>query len=371
VITDRELDVQLAGAAGIRDADLPALPEGFLEHVQAEDFLGYLMGDTGAEPASVVAARQLVADAHEARTARPRRRRRNLLLRAGAAAIVVAAAWTAAVVVTPAERPGSPDGPTAPAEGIILVAAEQAAFPLTLEPPPAGLEPTFSMFGGVGYYGDAPLVYTADYYSGGDDRVLLNLFEEDPRGTDDGPFEGAPDGSVTVAGTTAEVRRGSGSVDLLWERTDGRWARVLGEGGYGDLAALVPVAESVVDRPQPLGLQFGLAPAGWSLTGYEESRSIDLTRDGDVTQLLRLSVLPPGTATLDDVVGGPDLTVPPTPVTIRGREGRLALVHGGENPDFWRAAGEFADGSRFLLLAPQVLTEEQVLQIAEQITYTP
>ena len=30
-----------------------------------------------------------------------------------------------------------------------------------------------------------------------------------------------------------------------------------------------------------------------------------------------------------------------------------------------------ADGARFLLLAPQVLTEEQVLQIAEQVTYTP
>ena len=78
-----------------------------------------------------------------------------------------------------------------------------------------------------------------------------------------------------------EVRGGDGYVDLLWERPDGRWVRVLGEGGYADLDALLPVAESIVDRPQPLGLQFGLAPAGWSLTGYEESRSIDLTKDGD------------------------------------------------------------------------------------------
>jgi hypothetical protein len=59
-----------------------------------------------------------------------------------------------------------------------------------------------------------------------------------------------------------------------------------------------------------------------------------------------------------------------TPVTIQGREGRLALVDGHENPDFWRAAGHFPGGARFLLLAPQVLTEEQVLQIAEQVTYT-
>ena len=37
MITDRELDAQLAGAAGVHDADLPALPEEFLGHLQADD----------------------------------------------------------------------------------------------------------------------------------------------------------------------------------------------------------------------------------------------------------------------------------------------------------------------------------------------
>ena len=71
------------------------------------------------------------------------------------------------------------------------------------------------------------------------------------------------------------------------------------------------------------------------------------------------------------MVSGQDLVGPVTPVTIQGREGVLALADGQEDPDYWRAAGQFPDGARFLMLAPQSLTQEQVLQIAEQVTYTP
>ena len=55
---------------------------------------------------------------------------------------------------------------------------------------------------------------------------------------------------------------------VLWERPDGRWVQLAGEHAYADLPAMTAVAESVVDRPQPLGLQFGLAPAGgrWAVT---------------------------------------------------------------------------------------------------------
>ena len=116
------------------------------------------------EPASVVAARQLVADAESG--AHPRRRRptRRVLVRAGAAVLAVAAAWTAAVAVTSADRPApqepvaTPSDPTtSPTRGttdaIRLVTAETAAFPLSMDPPPAGLSPVFSWFGGVPYTG--------------------------------------------------------------------------------------------------------------------------------------------------------------------------------------------------------------------------
>lgn len=376
MITDRELDAQLAGAAGVRDTDLPALPEEFLRLLTA--------AAAQSEPASILAARQLVSDAREARTATGSRRRRpsrKAVLRAGLAVIAVAAAWTTAVLVAPSDGTGRPsDGTGTPSEhigtsGISLVAAEEITFPLSLDPQPAGLTPYFSRVGGAPPFEEQPLVYTADYSSPDGDRVLVNLFPKDPRGLAESGWsvEGDPAGSATVDGTQAKVRRGDGFTDILWERPDGRWVRILGEGAYAEIAAVVTVAESLVDRPQPLGLQFGLAPAGWSLTGYEESRSIDLTRDDDPQQLLRLSVYPPGgNGSIDTMLKGMDLAGPVTPVTIQGQEGRLALAKGDQgHPDYWYTVGQLPNGSRFLLLAPRVLTQEQVLEIAEQVTYTP
>ena len=385
MITDRELDAQLAGAAGVRDADLPALPEEFLRHVQADDFLGYLMGETHAEPASVVAARQLVADAHEARTAPRRRPRRRLLVRAGVAVVAIAAAWTTAVAVVPADRPGTPDGTTtAPTGGISLVAAEEITFPLSLEPAPEGLTPYFTRRGGDTRYGSGPVVFVANYWSADWHGFTLWLYEEDPRGSDDfSRPQDNPDndiaetGTVAVEGGRAELVRGSYDgnpfAQLLWERPDGSWVQILGDGAYGNTAAVVAAADSLVDRPQPVGLQFGLAPAGWSVESYEESRSIDVVRDGDPQQWLRLSVIgQQGGVTLDGLVEGMRLVGPATPVTIQGQEGRLAVADGGEqDPDYWYVVGQLPDGPLFLLIGSQLLSQEQVLQIAEQITYTP
>jgi hypothetical protein len=377
VITDRELDAQLAGAAGVLDAALPPLPE---------DFLDLLVTDPG-EPASVVAARQFVADAHDARTmTRPRRRPgRKSVLRAGLAVVAVAAAWTTAVLVAPTDRPGTPADPSATEAvptgtpdggstgGIRLVAAEEATFPLSLDPEPEGLTPAFSLWGGVPYYGDQPLVYVADYLSPEGDRVLVSLFPEDPRGLEDSGVEGAPSGTVTVAGRSAELWRSDFSASLLWERPDGRWLRVMGEGAYAETAAVVSVAESVVDRPQPLGLQFGLAPAGWSLGGYEESRSLDLVSDTDPGQPpLRLSIFggPGFPATIDAPFEGRALAGPVEPVTIKGLPARMALTDDGD-VDIWLVAGQLPDGPLFLIVAPPALTRKQVLEIAEQVTYTP
>ena len=372
--TDRDLDAQLAGAARVSDADLPALPERFLQTLMTAD---------ATEPASVVAARQLVSDAHDARTAtRPRRRPgRKAVLRVGAAVLAVAAAWTTAVLVTPrdADAPPSAGTPTpqtsapaleTPPAGITLVAAEEATFPLSLDPVPAGLTATFSQRGGTAYY-PGPLTFTADWSSDGG-RVLIDLFPDDPRQLPEMGWseQGAPAGTTTVAGRPAEVRAAEGLTTLLWERADGRWTWVLGEGSYADAAALTAVAESIVDRPQPVGLQFGLAPAGWSVGGYEESRSLDLVSDTDPTQTpLRVSLQ--GTvATIDDFFADRVLTGPAEDVTVQGLPARLGLT-APEAGDSWLLVGRLPAGPLFLMLAPPVLTRDQVLQIAEQITYTP
>ncbi len=316
-----------------------------------------------------------------------RRPGRKAVLRAGLAVIAVAAAWTTAVVVAPSDRTTTPpqasETPTSgpietPANGITLVAAEEITFPLSLDPAPAGLTPTFSRFGGVAPFADYPLRFTADYRSAdGADGFTLWLFQSDPRGlADQFQPQDAPDivetGTISIDGSPAEFVRTQSSANLVWQRPDGQWVQILGDGAYSETAAVVAVAESIVDRPQSVGLQFGLAPAGWSLNGYEESRSIDLSNDEDPNQRLVLSLIGrEGGATLDTVLEGEPMAAPVATVTIQGQEGRLALLDGGDDPDYWRAVGQLPDGPLFLLVAPQALTQEQVLQIAEQVTYTP
>ncbi|MGY1622377.1 hypothetical protein ACI789_09295 [Geodermatophilus sp. SYSU D00965] len=385
MIDDRELDARLAAAAGPSDADLPALPDAFLAHLVADAGLSLVTDEDAAEePASVVASRQLVADARQARTApRPRRRRpgRTALLRIGTALVAVAAAWTTAVVVTspdPTTPPGATATPSAPspAGGVQLVAAEEATFPLSLDPAPEGLTPAFSWWGGVPYHGDQPTVFAADYTSAEGDRVLVQLFAEDPRQLPDVGWWEPEDltGTVDVDGAPAVLARADSSAAVLWQRPDGRWVGLAGEGIYADPGALVAVAETVVDRPQPVGLQFGLAPAGWSLGGYEESRSLDLVDDAHPEQPpLRLSVYggPGFPATVDSPFEGTPLAGPVEPVTIQELPGRVALADGGSDPDRWLVTGQLPGGPFFLLVAPQVLTREQVLQMAEQVTYAP
>ncbi|MGY1697885.1 hypothetical protein ACI780_23555 [Geodermatophilus sp. SYSU D00814] len=376
MLTDRELDARLAGAAGVRDADLPALPEEFLGLVTADAGLSLVSADAG--PASVVAARQLVADAREARAAAPPRRwsGRGMAVRVATAVVAIAAAWGTAVVVA---GPASPDpqrsAPSVAAPvpgGLTLVAAEAVTFPVSLDPVPEDLVPVYSRRGGLPGYGDGPPWFVADLASAEGDRVLLGVYPEDPRSSEEygSSHEGDPTGTATVDGAVASVWREDGVVTVLWERGDGQWIQLSGEGSYADTGALVAVGESIVDRPQPVGLQVGLAPAGWSVGGFEESRSLDLVSDVDPDLVLRLSAVGDQYAgTIDGLLDGLSLAAPVETVAVQGRPGRLALVEGDAGaPPSWMLVGRLADGRCFQLLAPEALTREQVLQIGEQVT---
>jgi hypothetical protein len=376
VLSDRDLDSRLADAAGVADADLPALPEGFL---------ALLVADTREpEGASILALRQLIADAHDARTdLRPRRRpRRRTLVRMGAAVVAVAAAATTFLVTPggPAGPPADrPSGPAGPGPGIDLVAAEQIAFPVSLDPAPAGLAPLFSQWGGVPPFQDQLLTYTASYRDADGEGFDLVLYADDPRGADgvswpDGDLVDDPPETVTVGGTGRALVVSDGeSADLLWPRQDGQWVRVLGNGPYSGADDVVAIADAIVDRPQSIGLQFGLAPAGWTLNSLEESRSIDLSSDVDPEQRLKLSRYGPGfPITIDTLLEDMTLAQPVETVAAQGLPARLALARPGDGaPVYWYVAGSFPDGSLFLLVAPEVMTREQVLQIADQVSFTP
>jgi hypothetical protein len=407
VITDRDLDAQLAGAAGIRDADLPDLPE---------EFLTVLTTD---EPASVLAARQLVADAYETRTA-PRRRRpsRKTLVRTAVAVVAVAAAWTTAVLVVPhdadpgRDRTATPTAPATgsvepPANGITLVSAEQVTFPLSLDPAPEGLTPTFSRFGGQAPFGETPVGYSADYRAADGDGFQLWVTSQNPRNLPDGPPDprDRPDeyavtetATVSVGGADGELVRGdyvarhctsapstpqqprpprevctTSFAYLLWQRPDGQWAWIWADDSYSTTAAVVGVAESLVDRPQPAGLQLGLAPEGWSVTSYENS-GMTLASDADPDQVISLSILERwrGYRSVDVVLGEVRLTGPVQSVTVQGKPARVALGKGDPWPhDWWNVVAELPNGTLFLLQVSDTLTEEQALEIAEQVSYTP
>ena len=191
-------------------------------------------------------------------------------------------------------------------DATILGSGEHLSYRWWVRPLADAAQTYFSRFGGVAPYEDHPLVFTADYHDADGNGFTLWLHSVDPRGLDDyfqperpGDHDITETGTVSIDGSAAEFARGdadtgSSFANLRWERPDGRRVQILGDGSYAETSAVVAVAESLVDRPRPLGLQFGLAPAGWSLSGYEESRSIDLTRDDDSGQLLRLSVIPRG-----------------------------------------------------------------------------
>jgi hypothetical protein len=413
VITDRELDAQLAAAAGLHDADLPALPEDFLAVVRADDV-------AREEPASIIAARQLVTDAHDARTVGPLRRRRpgrRALLRTGAAVVGIAAVWAAAVLVAPSDPAGTPhDGTAAPTaapaspsgpievDGMTLVATERVTFPFSLEPEPEGLSSSFGRAGGPTPFGTYPVTWGAEYRAEDGAGFTFSTSHEDPRVEwefehmlpqwDYANADVVARGSTVVDGAEADFVTGehdrpscrsqpatplqteepgevctSTFTDLIWERPDGRWMWLRGDDEYADTSALVAVAESIVDRPRPVDLQVGLAPAGWEVTGYENG-SMALVSADDPDQRLGVSLMyrwrrETVQNAFQGMYSGPERWV-----AVNDRPAKLVLVDQGDF-DEWFLAGELDGGVLFMIQTPSSFTEDQVVEIAEQVTYTP
>lgn len=77
-----------------------------------------------------------------------------------------------------------------------------------------------------------------------------------------------------------------------------------------------------------------------------------------------------GRCPLDELLEGYTTATPVESVTVQGQPARLALLDAGSGDD-WFLAGQLPGGRYFTLLAPRVLTRDQVLRIAGQITYTP
>jgi hypothetical protein len=438
--TERDLDTRLLAARGVREQDLPLLSAAFLDSLHASagdepaDGEAVLHPAPAQVPASVLAARQLVADAHErggSVAGRSRRRPpRRVVLRLGGALLAVAAVGIATVVVTspgkhrapvagPAPTAGqtqSPPGPVDPPGGLDLVAAEAVTFPYSLDPAPAGLTPELTKAGGISPFGPDPVVWMATFGSDQDAGFTFavasaNLREQGGGGLDQhDPDQVRETGSVQVNGISADFVRGQYSTpdcryapsspaqtdepgqlcrtsfaDLAWRRPDGQWAYVWSEDdAYSNIPALVSVAESIVDRPQPVRLQVGLSPEGWSVSAYENGGLTLISEtDPSISNRIAVSVQERwrGYDSPRDVLKGMSEGNPVEHVTVQGRRAELVSVPdhftGPGFPDReeprrkWYLAAELPDGVLFLFEAPDTLSREDVLAMAERITYTP
>ena len=435
--TERDLDTRLLAARVVRDEDLPALPESFLEYLHASDGGADLdvWSDTDSAsprgpvpadaqvPASVVAAQQLVDDARQRR----RRPGRKAVLRTGVAVVAIAAAWATAVAVAPTDpaqtrlpqtaaptgEPGTvtgdptpqtelPDGPIV-VDGMTLVATERVTFPVSLDPVPEGLMPAFTRTGGPTPFGELPLVWSAEYRAADGSGFEFWIFPQDPREDWATEHEKPQDsydhativetGTASVGDAEADLVRGtydepqctygpstpvqtdkpaevctSSFAELIWQRPDGQWVALRGEDDYGATAAVVTVAESMVDRPQPVDLQIGLAPAGWTLTSYDP-RGISFVDSVDPQRRLAVGLMERWRReTVKNAFAGM-YDGPEQWLTVNDRPAKLVLVDQGGLRE-WFLAGE-VNGALFWLQTPETFTQEQILQIARQVRYTP
>ncbi|RBY75877.1 hypothetical protein DQ239_15245 [Blastococcus sp. TF02-09] len=309
---------------------------------------------------------------------------RTAALRTGVAVATAAAAWAGAVAVT------GPDAGAAPEEpgGMTLVAVDEVTFPLSLDPVPAGMTPSFS-----GSAGDPEAVAGYTHADGTGFSIYLSPAEPAPADEPDLTASG----TVAVAG--AEARWTTAvtpelctvanvcfddlpSASLTWQRAPGQWVSLAGDGAHGDVAALVAVGESLVDRPQPINLQVGLAPAGWSVVDWHESSGyVGVASDDDPTRTLAVQCMPEAPAgdhemdngSVEGRIASVTAIDPVVSTTVGDRPAQVVHAHDYVDAEmrFWMVAWELPDGTLCTVQTPEEFTQDDVLAIAEGVTYTP
>ncbi|GAB2968208.1 hypothetical protein GCM10027076_00470 [Nocardioides montaniterrae] len=148
---------------------------------------------------------------------------------------------------------------------------------------------------------------------------------------------------------------------IAWQLPDGRIVQVSGGGRFDDPALLERVADSVVERAQPVDLTLSLAPSGWRVTDYQSDDHVTYAdpaddHDQDLSVSIRSSV----GADLDDYYRLEDLH----DITVDGRHGVMARLSDG-----WLIETSAADGQAFALMAPTSLTEDQAIQVAAGVRH--
>ncbi|MCI4064910.1 hypothetical protein MRQ36_20995 [Micromonospora sp. R77] len=299
-----------------------------------------------ADPQVLAAARARLtaewADASPVGRVRLMTRRRTLL--AAAAALVVTAGVGTVVL--------RDDPPATVTPGSLsLVAFRIPEFPLGLEPRPAGLAAPMFSLDEAGFLA----VYLA---ADGVSDVYLKVSDR-RQGGGVGPVrtttvDGRP-GLLDLSSSTTDPR----SVALSWERSPDQWVTLVGNGSLATETAVFGLAATVVDQPQPVPLRVRLAPAGWTVEAFKDDRFLTL-RGSTPEQTLSLEIVEKRTPDLlHDVMGAQE----ERSVAVGGREATLIRTDNG-----WFLETEVPGGAVVDIQASRVLTPEQVITIAEQVS---
>lgn len=281
-----------------------------------------------ASDAALAAARARL-DAASARSGagvgRPRRR----------ALLVAAAIAAVGIAVTPALlRSG---------DSIALAAVDPLTFPVSATWLPDGLgRPVFSR--------DSSHLQFARYGAPGADNINVTTTDSWDQWEDVDNL-----GSVDVNGHEARVlRQAPGDVTVAWQEGPDEIVGVTGRGEYADPSLVERIADSVIDKPQPVDLFLTIAPRGWPIMGYQSDHHISYGVRGELMVVL--------TSTQ---AGNPDGWGQDwRDVVVDGRPAQIGRQDDEDDTKGWALIATAPDGREFFLRAPSSLTEEQVIEIA-------
>jgi hypothetical protein len=295
------------------------------------------------------------------------------VLRISAAVLAVAAAWTTTVLVAGPEAVAPPphDGPRV--DGVTLVDFDMPAFPLTLPTAPTGT--AGPVFGGSGA-GGASMAYTST--EDPLEFVTIHVGSEPPPSGGSVAFPGSVAEDVTIEGSPAvivapEEAHEDGVAGLDWQRGPGQWVTIMAQGRYADRDLLLAIAEALVDRPQAMPMQLHVVPAGYSLDFFkDDGRVVRLADDTDPERGLTVRLPFPGEAFPAESQSAGGAAAPVEEVVVQGQPAQLVRTdHGSGGDDGWYLQARFPDGTTFVVEAPGSLSADQVVQIADQVTYAP
>jgi len=287
-----------------------------------------------------------ITQEHSSRQHRPRRR---LPLLAAAAAAAVGLAVVPALIGTH--------------DSIALAAVDPMTFPWTPSAVPAGLgEPVFEKDSNfiAARYGDQlnGVSVTTDVVDEDFWTIPVDAQSADVNGDEAKVYE------RTVYNGTPEHAR---AVTVVWKDDSSDWTAVTGSGRYADSGRMVAFAEALRDEPQRVDLSLSVAPVGWSVAAYKEDRILTLSESGEPGPNDLTIGLTDRVATDLSGYGAQDEST----LTINGRPAHLGRQSSEAGGFRWILEAATASGQSFSLQAPDDFTRDQVIEVAESVTYEP